>query len=120
MSTAPGRRAGATSSTGARSRRGRRTGRRPPGARTRTGIWVVNSYAHGAGPPRWRDKLYGRALAAGDRIVAPSAYLAERLLERHPMVERERVVVIPRRLEIDPSDPPPACPARIKDGKSKR
>jgi glycosyltransferase involved in cell wall biosynthesis len=71
----------------------------------------VNSYVHAAAP-RWRDRPYGRALAAGDRIIAPSAYLAERMLERHP-VDRERVVVIPRRLDTDAFDPAAVWPARI-------
>ena len=92
--------------------RGEGGARSAAGARTRTGIWLVNSYVHGASPPRWRDKFYGRALAAGDRIIAPSAYLAGRLLELHP-VERERIVVIPRRLDTEAFDPAAVWPARV-------
>jgi glycosyltransferase involved in cell wall biosynthesis len=92
--------------------RGEGAARSAAGARTRTGIWLVNSYVHRAAPPRWRNKPYGRALAAGDRVLAPSAYLAERLLERHP-VERERVVVIPRRIDTEAFDPAAVWPARI-------
>jgi glycosyltransferase involved in cell wall biosynthesis len=91
--------------------RGEGAARSAAGARTRTGIWLVNSYVHTASPG-WRGKPYGRALAAGDRVIAPSAYLAERMLERHP-VDRERVVVIPRRLDTDAFDPAAVWPARI-------
>jgi glycosyltransferase involved in cell wall biosynthesis len=92
--------------------RGEGATRTAAGARARSGIWLVHSYVHAASPPRWRDKLYGRALATGDRIIAPSAYLAERLIERHP-VERERVVVIPRRVDTEVFDPAAVLPARI-------
>lgn len=92
--------------------RGEGAARSAAGARTRTGIWLVNSYVHGAGPPRWRDKPYGRALAAGDRVIAPSAYLAERMLQRHP-VDPARVVVIPRRVDTDAFDPAAVWPARL-------
>jgi glycosyltransferase involved in cell wall biosynthesis len=92
--------------------RGEGGARSAAGARTRAGIWLVSSYIHGTSPPRWRDKPYRRALAAADRVVAPSAYLVERLMERHP-VDRERVVVIPRRLDTDAFDPTAVWPARI-------
>jgi glycosyltransferase involved in cell wall biosynthesis len=92
--------------------RGEGGARSAAGARTRTGIWLVNSYVHRPTPPRWRNRPYGRALAAGDRIIAPSAYLAERLLERHA-VERERIVVIPRRIDTEAFDPVAVWPARI-------
>src|SRR5580704_10808286 len=92
--------------------RGEGAARSAAGARTRTGVWLVNSYIHRGSPPRWRDKPYGRALAAGDRIIAPSAYLAERLLERHP-VERELIVVIPRRIDTEAFDPAAIGPTRI-------
>ena len=92
--------------------RGEGGARSAAGARTRTGTWLVNSYVHRASPPRWRDKPYGRALAAGDRIIAPSGYLADRLLERHP-VDRERIVVIPRRLDTEAFDPAAVWPARV-------
>jgi glycosyltransferase involved in cell wall biosynthesis len=92
--------------------RGEGAARSAAGARTRTGIWLVNSYVDGANPPRWRDKPYGRALVAGDRVVAPSGYLAERMLERHP-VDGARVVVIPRRVDTEAFDPVAVWPARL-------
>ena len=92
--------------------RGEGAARSAAGARTRTGIWLVNSYVHRANPPRWRDKPYGRALASGDRVIVPSGYLAERMLERHP-VDRARVVVIPRRLDTEAFDPVAVWPARV-------
>jgi glycosyltransferase involved in cell wall biosynthesis len=92
--------------------RGEGAARSAAGARTRTGIWLVNSYVHRAASPRWRDRPYGRALVGGDRIIAPSAYLADRLLERHA-VDREHIVVIPRRLDTEAFDPAAVWPARV-------
>ena len=92
--------------------RGEGAARCAAGAKARTGTWLVASYVHAVSPPRWRDRLYGRALAAADRITAHSAYLAERLIERHP-VDRERVVVIPRRIDTDAFDPAAVWPARV-------
>ena len=92
--------------------RGEGAARSAAGVRSRTGIWLVDSYVHRPAPTRWRDRPYGRALAAGDRIIAPSAYLADRLLERHA-VDRERIVVIPRRVDTEAFDPAAVLPARI-------
>ncbi len=92
--------------------RGEGAARSAVGARTRTGIWLVDSYIHAASPPRWRDRLYGRALTGADRVLSPSGYLTERLLERHA-VARERVVVVPPRLDTDAFDPAAVWPARI-------
>jgi len=82
------------------------------GARTRTGIWLVDSYVHRAAAPRWGGRPYGRALAAADRVIVPSGYLTERMTERHA-VARERVVVVPPRLDTDAFDPAAVWPARI-------
>lgn len=92
--------------------RGEGAARSAVGARTRTGIWLVDSYIHAASPPRWRDRLYGRALAGADRVLAPSGYLTERLTERHA-VARERVVIAPPRLDTEAFDPAAVWPARI-------
>ena len=92
--------------------RGEGAARSAAGARTRTGIWLVDSYIHATAAARWHDKLYGRALAAADRILAPSGYLTERLIERHA-VSRERVAVVPPRLDTDAFDPAAVWPARV-------
>src|SRR5262249_9170378 len=92
--------------------RGEGAARSAAGARSRTGTWLVNSYVHRASPARWRGKPYGRALAAGDRVIAPSGYLAERMLERHA-VDPERIVVIPRRVDTEAFDPAAVWPARV-------
>jgi glycosyltransferase involved in cell wall biosynthesis len=93
--------------------RGEGAARSAAGAKARSGTWLVHSYVHAAAPRRWRDKLYGRALAGGDRIIAHSAYLAERLIERHAVVP-ERVSVIPRRIDTSTFDPAAIDPGRIR------
>jgi glycosyltransferase involved in cell wall biosynthesis len=92
--------------------RGEGAARAAAGAKGRIGTWVVATYVHAASPPRWRNRLYGRALAAADRVIAHSAYLADRLVERHP-VECERIVEIPRRIDTEAFDPVAVWPARI-------
>src|SRR5262249_56061643 len=85
---------------------------RAGGARRGSGIWLGNGETRGGSAARWRNRPYGRALAGGDRILAPSAYLTERLMERHT-VARERVVVVPPRLDTEAFDPAAVWPARI-------
>jgi glycosyltransferase involved in cell wall biosynthesis len=92
--------------------RGEGAARSAAGTKARTGTWLVHSYVHVDAPHRWRDKLYGRALAGADRIIAHSAFLTERLIERHA-VERGRVVVVPRRIDTEAFDPVAVWPARL-------
>src|SRR5207302_6677946 len=73
-------------------------------AKAQTGAWLAHTYVHSATPRRWRDRAYGRALAAGERVIACSDYVAARMLDRHAL-PTERVIVIPRRIDTAWFDP---------------
>jgi glycosyltransferase involved in cell wall biosynthesis len=76
----------------------------------RAGIWLVHTYDTRDLARPQRDRSYARALAAGDRVVVPSQYVADQVAARH-QVPREKLAVISRR--IDPRfDPPAISPER--------
>lgn len=77
----------------------------------RTNIPLVHSYAVSDLARPHRDKAYGRALAAGDRIVAPSGYVADRITALHQIAD-EKITVIPRRIDSMRFDPPAVSPER--------
>jgi glycosyltransferase involved in cell wall biosynthesis len=77
----------------------------------RAGVPLVHSYAVADLGHGYRDKAYGRALAAGDRILAPSGYVAERIATLHQIAER-KLTVIPRRIDAMRFDPPAISPER--------
>src|SRR2546423_661473 len=81
------------------------------GLKKRAGVWVVHTY-DGADLHRpQRDKSYSRALTAGDRVIVPSHYVADRVGERH-QVPRDKLAVIPNRIDGTRFDPPAISPER--------
>ena len=46
----------------------------------------------------WPGTLFGRSLARGDRVIAPSAYVARMMIERYKIAP-ERITVIPRAVD---------------------
>jgi glycosyltransferase involved in cell wall biosynthesis len=77
----------------------------------KAGVWLVHSYASADLRRISRDKSYSRALLAGDRIVVPSRYVADQVATRH-QVPREKLAVIPRRIDGARFDPPAISPER--------
>jgi glycosyltransferase involved in cell wall biosynthesis len=77
----------------------------------RSGFWLVHSYAIADLDRPRRDKSYSRALGAGDRIIAPSAYVADRIATVH-QVPDSKLVIIPRRIDAARFDPPAISPER--------
>jgi glycosyltransferase involved in cell wall biosynthesis len=78
----------------------------------RTGSRLVTSYAGAVGVRSWHDKAYGRVLGQSARVLAHSGYVAEHLVARHK-IPRERVLVIPRRIDTKVFDPSQINPARV-------
>jgi glycosyltransferase involved in cell wall biosynthesis len=78
----------------------------------RTGSWLVNSFAGTVGARTWHDKAYGRVLAQSARVIAHSGYVAAHVMERYKL-ERDRMVVIPRRVDTQTFDPAQINPARV-------
>jgi glycosyltransferase involved in cell wall biosynthesis len=77
----------------------------------KAGVWVVHSYVTADLRRITRDKSYSRALLAGDRVVVPSRYVADEVATRH-QVAREKLAVIPRRIDGARFDPPAISPER--------
>jgi glycosyltransferase involved in cell wall biosynthesis len=77
----------------------------------RAGVWLVHSYAAEDLKRDSRDKSYSRALIAGDRVIVPSHYVADQVMARH-QVPREKLAVIPRRVDGARFDPPAISPER--------
>jgi len=50
-------------------------------------------------PPSWFGAKFDAALARGDRVIAPSSYVAMAMIERY-RIPSDKIVVIPRRIDI--------------------
>src|SRR5581483_8715690 len=81
------------------------------GLKKRAGVWVVHTYDPADLLRSYRDKSYARALIAGDRVIVPSHYVAEQVVARHQL-PREKLTVIPRRVDGQRFDPPAISPER--------
>jgi glycosyltransferase involved in cell wall biosynthesis len=81
------------------------------GLKKRAGVWVVHSHDSADLHRPYRDKAYSRALMAGDRVIVPSHFVANQVMTRH-QVPREKLAVIPRRIEGSRFDPPAISPER--------
>jgi len=77
----------------------------------RAGIWLVHTYDTSDMHRPTRDRSYSRALGAGDRVIVPSQYVAEHVAARHQLA-REKLAVIPRRIDGQRFDPPSISPER--------
>ena len=77
----------------------------------RGGVFLVHTYAADDLQRPYRDKSYSRALAAGDCVIVPTYYVADQVAARH-QVPREKLAVIPRRIDNTRFDPPAISPER--------
>jgi glycosyltransferase involved in cell wall biosynthesis len=73
-------------------------------ARPRSAAWLVVSYAGRATGPVQIDRRTARALATADRVISHSHYLSDALV-RLGRVAAERIVMIPRRIDLLRFDP---------------
>ncbi len=83
-------------------------------AARRTGVPMVATY-HGAYPSRtpWK-RWYNSIMTRGDLVIANSAFTREHLLAQHH-VRRDRVVTIPRGIDLDRFDADAVAPRRVED-----
>ena len=75
----------------------------------RAGVWLVHSYVTADLRQAHRDKSYSRALNGGDCVIVPSHYVADQVAARH-QVPRQKLAVIPRRIDGARFDPPAISP----------
>lgn len=67
-------------------------------------VWLVTSLGDSPKAPNRLRAFYTSALTRGDRVIASSAYVAGRMIERY-RIPRERVAVIPRSVDTRFFDP---------------
>jgi glycosyltransferase involved in cell wall biosynthesis len=78
-------------------------------AATRIAVWLVTSLPD-APAPAGRTPIL-RALAQGDRIIAPSLYAAAPIIQRHGIAQ-DQVTIIPREVDTAAFDPAAVQPER--------
>jgi glycosyltransferase involved in cell wall biosynthesis len=61
-------------------------------------LWLVTSFGDRLDEPLWLGRKYASALARGDRVIAPSSFIAHAMIERY-RIAPSRISVIPRRID---------------------
>ena len=82
------------------------------GARARMPVWLVTSFGDRLEQPLWLGKKYQSALARGDRVIAPSSFIAHAMIERY-RISPERIAVVPRRIDTELFSPAAVHPDRV-------
>jgi glycosyltransferase involved in cell wall biosynthesis len=72
----------------------------------------VTSFGDRLDAPNWLSRKYAGALARGDRVIAPSSFIAHAMIERYRMMPN-RIAVIPRRVDTAAFSPAAVHPDRI-------
>jgi glycosyltransferase involved in cell wall biosynthesis len=75
-------------------------------------VWLVTSFGDRLEQPYWLARKYQSALARGDRIIAPSSFIAHAMIERY-RIPPYRITVIPRRVDTAMFSPAAVHPDRI-------
>ena len=75
-------------------------------------VWLVTSFPDRVAPPSWLGGEFQSALARGDRIIAPSSYVAMAMIERYGIAD-DQITVIPRRVDTPAFNPAAVHPDRI-------
>jgi glycosyltransferase involved in cell wall biosynthesis len=81
-------------------------------ARARMPVWLVTSFGDRLEAPLWLGKKYQGALARGDRVIAPSSFIAHAMIERYH-IPPERIAVVPRRIDTELFSPAAVHPDRV-------
>jgi glycosyltransferase involved in cell wall biosynthesis len=81
-------------------------------ARARMPVWLVTSFGDRLEAPFWLGRRYQSALARGDRVIAPSSFIAHAMIERY-RIRPERISVIPRRIDTQAFSPAAVHPDRV-------
>jgi glycosyltransferase involved in cell wall biosynthesis len=81
-------------------------------ARARMPFWLVTSFGDRLEEPLWLGRKYQGALARGDRVVAPSSFIAHAMIERYRILPN-RISIIPRRIDTAQFSPAAVHPDRV-------
>jgi glycosyltransferase involved in cell wall biosynthesis len=61
-------------------------------------VFLVTSFPDRLPAASWPGTLFGRSLARGDRVIAPSSYVSRAMIERYK-IPGDRITVIPRAVD---------------------
>jgi glycosyltransferase involved in cell wall biosynthesis len=75
-------------------------------------VFLVTSFPDRMPPSRWPHPMANASLARGDRIIAPSSYVARAMIERY-RIAPERITVIPRAVDTATFNPAAISGERI-------
>ncbi|MBV9555776.1 MAG: glycosyltransferase [Pseudolabrys sp.] len=81
-------------------------------AADRMPVYLVTSFPDRLAPSSWFGNQFEAALARGDRVIAPSAYIAQAMIARYK-IPQSRITVIPRRVDTAAFSPAVVHPDRI-------
>jgi glycosyltransferase involved in cell wall biosynthesis len=81
-------------------------------ASSRLPVWLVTSFPDALAPRSFFGNRAEAALARGDRVIAPSAYVAQEMITRY-RIPNDKVVVIPRRIDTAAFSPAVVHPDRV-------
>jgi glycosyltransferase involved in cell wall biosynthesis len=75
-------------------------------------VFLVSSFPDRLPANRWPNTRYTASLTRGDRVIAPSSYVAAAMIERY-RIRPERITVIPRAVDTAAFNPAAISPDRI-------
>jgi glycosyltransferase involved in cell wall biosynthesis len=81
-------------------------------ATKRMPVFLVTSFADRLPAHSWGSARFRRSLARGDRVIAPSGYVARAMIECYRL-PAERITVIPRAIDTNAFDPATISADRI-------
>lgn len=75
-------------------------------------VFLVTSFPDRLPANSWPGTLFGRSLARGDRVIAPSSYVSRAMIERYK-IPPDRITVIPRAVDTASFSPAAVSADRI-------
>lgn len=67
-------------------------------------VFLVTSFPDRVPTQSWVGDRFGQSLARGNRVIAPSSYVARAMMERYKLAA-ERIIVIPRAIDTAANNP---------------
>ena len=81
-------------------------------ATDRMPVFLVTSFPDRLAADFWPGTLFGRSLARGNRVIAPSSYISRAMIERYK-IPPDRITVIPRAVDTASFSPAAVSADRI-------
>ena len=81
-------------------------------ATDRMPVFLVTSFPDRLAADSWPSTLFGRSLARGDRVIAPSSYISRAVLDRYKIAP-DHITVIPRAVDTVSFSPAAVSADRI-------